>query len=75
MRGKHAIEFALDPVDAYPVWDKIVARKAVPLFSITDSQSKVFDWRYIDAGLIFPFLCAFFPVFFQELWRWERSFE
>src|SRR5229473_2288050 len=45
MGRKHAVEFALDPVDPYPVWEKIVAGKAVPLFSITDPQSKVFDWR------------------------------
>jgi len=37
MRREHAIKFTFDPVNPYPIRDKVVAREAMPLFSIADS--------------------------------------
>ncbi len=49
--GKHPIERALDPVDAYPVGHEEVAREAIPLLADTQAQAERREQRQIDPRL------------------------
>ncbi len=75
MRREHAIKFTFDPVNPYPIRDKVVAREAMPLFSIADPQPKLCDWRQVDALFVLPILLELSLVFLEKLRRGKRGFE